>query len=103
MAHWLPNERDTFVVNDLRDGKFVAVVKSGAGENKYILEMRNRFAAGEELEILSPYSFGKTAIIESIADLDGNGKSESILPCEQVIVSCDAILRAGDILRRKTE
>ena len=28
MAHWLPNERDTFVVNDLRDGKFVAVVKN---------------------------------------------------------------------------
>ena len=28
MAHWLPNEKDTFVVNDLRDGKFVAVVRN---------------------------------------------------------------------------
>jgi len=28
MAHWLPNEPDTFVVNDLRDGKFVAVVRN---------------------------------------------------------------------------
>ena len=28
MAHWLPNERDTFVVNDFRDGKFVAVVRN---------------------------------------------------------------------------
>ena len=28
MAHWLPNEKDTFVVNDFRDGKFVAVVKN---------------------------------------------------------------------------
>ena len=28
MAHWLPNEKDTFVVNDFRDGKFVAVVRN---------------------------------------------------------------------------
>lgn len=33
MAHWLPREKDTFVFNDLRDGKFCAVVlnwKTGA-------------------------------------------------------------------------
>lgn len=28
MAHWLPRELDTFVVNDLRDGRFVAVVRN---------------------------------------------------------------------------
>ena len=28
MAHWLPNEKDTFVVNDFRNGKFVAVVRN---------------------------------------------------------------------------
>ena len=28
MAHWLPNEKDTLVVNDFRDGKFVAVVRN---------------------------------------------------------------------------
>ena len=28
MAHWLPCESDTFVVNDLRDGKFMAVVRN---------------------------------------------------------------------------
>ena len=28
MAHWLPCEKDTFVVNDFRDGKFVAVVRN---------------------------------------------------------------------------
>lgn len=28
MAHWLPGEKDSFVVNDLRDGRFVAVVKN---------------------------------------------------------------------------
>ena len=27
-AHWLPCEKDTFVVNDFRDGKFVAVVRN---------------------------------------------------------------------------
>ncbi len=26
MAHWLPNEKDTILFNDLRDGKFVAVI-----------------------------------------------------------------------------
>lgn len=28
MAHWLPNEQDTFLYNDFRDGKFVCVVKN---------------------------------------------------------------------------
>ena len=28
MAHWLPNEKDTFIVNDMRDGKFVSVIKN---------------------------------------------------------------------------
>ena len=28
MAHWLPHAPDTFVVNDLRDGRFVAVVRN---------------------------------------------------------------------------
>jgi len=26
MFHWLPNEKDTFVFNDVRDGRFVAVI-----------------------------------------------------------------------------
>ena len=28
MAHWLPDEKDTFVVNDMRDGRFCAVVRN---------------------------------------------------------------------------
>ena len=28
MAHWLPNEKDAFVVNDFRNGKFVAVIRN---------------------------------------------------------------------------
>ena len=28
MAHWLTNEKDTFVINDFCDGKFVAVVRN---------------------------------------------------------------------------
>ena len=81
-------------------GKFVAVVLGGSDGN-YTVEMRNRFAAGEELEILSPRSLGKTVNVGSITDLDGNGKSEAILPCERVLISCDAELHAGDMLRRR--
>jgi len=28
MAHWLPNKPEAFIVNDLRDGRFVAVVRN---------------------------------------------------------------------------
>lgn len=28
MAHWLPHESDSFVVNDMRDGRFVAVIRN---------------------------------------------------------------------------
>ena len=37
MAHWLPNEKDVFLVNDLRGGKFVAVVKNWrTGEERVV-------------------------------------------------------------------
>ena len=37
MAHWLPNEKYTFVVNDFRGGKFVAVIRNWrTGEERVI-------------------------------------------------------------------
>ncbi len=37
MAHWMPCEKDTFVFNDLRDGKFVAVVMNWKTKKERII------------------------------------------------------------------
>ena len=39
MAHWLPGEKDTFVYNDLRDGKFASVVRNWKTGVERILPM----------------------------------------------------------------
>ena len=37
MFHWLPGEKDTFVFNDMRDGKFVAVVMNWKTKSERII------------------------------------------------------------------
>ena len=37
MFHWLPGEKDTFVFNDVRDGKFVAVVMNWKTKSERII------------------------------------------------------------------
>lgn len=82
-------------------GKFVAVVTDRLSGTEYAVQMRNRFAVGESLEILSPDSIGESLTVEAMRDTDGNPKNEAILPCENVIIRCEASLSPGDMLRRR--
>ncbi len=81
------------------DNDFVAAVK-GYQNGKVYVEMRNKFAEGDELEILSPDdSFGKTVKVVGLCDKDLNPIPVAKLVKQIVCFDCPYPLKEYDILR----
>lgn len=72
-------------------------------ENGYVVvEMRGRFKAGDELEVLSPsQNFGKKFTVEEVYTSLGERVTDCKLVQEQYRVKCPFKLQPGDILRRR--
>ncbi len=67
-----------------------------------IVEMRNRFLQGEQLEALSPKdSFLRSFTVEEIYTADGVRTDDAKLVCHRYKVACPYVLYAGDYLRRR--
>lgn len=81
--------------------QFIGIVKEEDTNGRWFVEMRNRFSVGDTLEILSPYSSGKSFTVESIIDKDGNERETAHLPQEILSVACPETLHVGDILRKR--
>lgn len=79
--------------------KFIGIVLGEDTDGRYFVEMRNRFSVGDTLEILSPNSSGKSFVVESIIDKNGNDRQTAHLPQEILSISCPEKLAEGDILR----
>lgn len=74
----------------------------GYENGRVIAEMRNRFKAGDCLEVLSPDgNFGKTFTVTEITDSKGQAVEDAKLVCEHYFIACPYTLKAGDYLRRK--
>jgi len=80
---------------------FTGIVLDKAGNNEYVIEMRNRFSVGDTLEVLSPDSLGGSFTVESITGENGENKREAILVQEKVRVNSPLELNPGDILRKR--
>lgn len=82
---------------------FVAIVIEDAKDNKVLVEERNMFKVGDELEILSPNeTFNKKLIVKSITTEDGEKIDEARKVQQKLIINSDDYnLKAGDILRKK--
>lgn len=82
--------------------EFVAIVVGDTKDGYAKVEMRNRFAVGDQLEILSPNdTFNKQLHITDIIDENGD-KVEVANKVQQILcISTKYDLRAGDILRKK--
>ncbi len=66
-----------------------------------LVEMRNRFRLGDELEILSPFSsFGARFAVEEMRGEDGESVADAKLVQQRLRVFCPYELCAGDILRK---
>ena len=81
--------------------KFIAVVK-GYDENKksVIVEMRNRFKVGDELEVLSPDdNFLKKLKVDKMTDENGNDVLDAKVVQQTLYIKSPLKLKEGDILR----
>ena len=83
--------------------KFIASVLEGNADKDYaIVEMRNRFMVGDELEILSPSnSFNKIIKVEKMEDEKSVSITDAKLVQQKIKLYTDTPLSAGDILRKK--
>ncbi len=83
--------------------KFIANVLEGNENSGYALvEMRNRFKVGDELEVLSPSeSFNKIIKVEKLEDLKGNIVDDAKIVQQTLKLYTDVKLSSGDILRIK--
>ncbi|MDE6399060.1 MAG: U32 family peptidase [Clostridiales bacterium] len=67
------------------------------------IEQRNRFAAGDIVEVLSPtQAYGKTFAMPALGDGDGNEVTDAKNVQQMLYMPTVLPLAAGDILRRKT-
>ena len=85
----------------ISDYDFVAVVLEDSVEGKAKVEMRNKFAANLELELLSKIKNNAIMNIEKIEDLEGNELSECKVPKQVVYIYTKEKLIKNEILRRK--
>jgi len=84
--------------------KFIAnVIEGNDGREYAIVEMRNRFKVGDELEILSPSeSFNKIIPVEKMESVKGEIITDAKIVQEHIKLYTSIPLNAGDILRIKS-
>ncbi len=85
----------------IRNYIFVATAVSESSGGRVTIETRNPFAAGDELEVLTPGSTGRAFRLESITDADGNSIDRSPTPMRLMTINAPDGIQPGDILRRK--
>jgi len=79
---------------------FVGVVKENLGDGLVLVEERNKFSAGEKLEVLSPHSVGLSFEVTDILENGEKVESANKPMCEYVI-KCPFELHKGDFLRKE--
>ena len=83
-----------------QDSKFMAIVQD-VKEGKILVEQRNKFAVGDNLEILSPsVAFGKVLKVERMEDENGNQLIEAKNVQQKIWIYTDLEIQVGDILRK---
>lgn len=85
--------------------KFIATVVIGNENSDYaVIEMRNRFKKGDELEVLSPSdSFNKIIRVERMENTDGESIEDAKIVQQKIKLYTSVPLFAGDMLRIKSE
>lgn len=81
--------------------EFVGIVR-GVFEGGILLEMRNRFCVGEEMEVLSPRSSHNTRFVVSKIETEAGAAVDDAKRVQDIYrIYTDVPLMSGDILRRK--
>ena len=84
--------------------EFMAIVKGDTTNNYAIIEQRNRFKVGDELEVLSPNDiFNHKIIVEEMLDENGNTVTDASMVQQTLRLKTNLPLKVGDILRKSNE
>ncbi|MCQ2087153.1 MAG: U32 family peptidase [Bacilli bacterium] len=81
---------------------FIGIVLEDSHDGKILIEMRNKFVKGDELEILSPgESFNEKFIVDRVEDEEGQVLEVINKVQSKVYIYSDKKVYKNDILRRK--
>ena len=81
--------------------EYMAYVIENSDGEKTLVEQRNRFKVGDELEVLSPNDyFNKTIRLTKMTDEKGNDLQDAKNVQEKIYIYTDLPLEKGDILRK---
>lgn len=84
--------------------EFMAIVLEDSKDGKVLIEQRNRFAVGEELEVLSPNeTFNKIIKVNRLESMSGEEFSDAKNVQEKFYLFTKLSLKKNDILRKKIE
>ena len=96
--------QDTERSTPQRTYDFTGVVKAERdAHGRILIEQRNKFAVGDVLEVLSPYTSGAFTVDEIIAAETGERRQSAPHPKEMLYIGCPYDVRPGDMLRKKRE
>ncbi len=79
---------------------FVGVVLQDAEGGEVKIEQRNKFLAGDTLEVLSPDLKNERITVEKIVNEEGGLQESAPHPQQNVRINCNLPLKKGDILRK---
>ena len=83
-----------------QDSKFIAIVQD-VQKGKILVEQRNKFSVGDELEILSPTDlFGKKLTVQKMVDENNNEVIEAKVVQQKIWIETNLPFEIGDILRK---
>ena len=96
------NKENLLTSTPVQTHEFVAVVLEDANGGDVLVEMRNQFKVGDELEVLSPNdTFNKKFVVTKIWDEEKLEVDCAKRVQQKLLIATDLPLKAGDILRRK--
>jgi len=77
---------------------FIGIVEK-VHKGKIFVRQRNYFSEGDQLEVLSPYSFGESFTVKNLQNEEGQPINRASLVMSLVTMDCPLSLHEGDILR----
>ncbi len=86
----------------IRSYDVIATV-TGCGEGWLTCTLRNRFACGDTLELLSPENPPQKIKVSEIFDAEGNPLDEAIHPMMEFLLPYPSAVPQGSILRKQSE
>jgi len=82
--------------------EFMAIVLEDKGNNKYLIEQRNRFACGEKLEIVSNgEAQGREFEVKPMQDEKGKEVLDAKNVQQKLVIECPYKMQKMDMLRKK--